>query len=72
MNFPHEYDLPKKHHHEMTQWCLENFGPRWEVTGNREGTWCVFWNGFRTQMPGSYRWSFKNIEDATLFLLRWA
>lgn len=63
-------NLPKKNHWEMTQWCEQQFGPRWEATGNRKGIWCVFWGG--RSIPGQYRWYFANEQDAMLFTLKWA
>lgn len=51
------------------EWCLQQFGPRWEAVGNRSGTWCCFWNGHRSGR--GYTWHFKREEDANWFALRW-
>jgi hypothetical protein len=69
-DFQYQFILPKKSQWEMSKWCEQQFGRRWEAIGNREGTWCVFWGGKGT--PVHYRWYFKNEQDATIFLLRWA
>lgn len=53
----------------MTKWCEEKFGKRWSVTENRKGTWCCFWSG--RSIPGTYKWHFKNEQDALLFSLTW-
>ena len=53
-----------------TQWCIEQFGKRWDVIDNRDGVWCCFWAG-REQF-GSYRWYFENECDAMWFTMRWA
>ena len=70
MNFDYEFTLPKKQHWTMSKWCEQQFGPRWEAVGYREGIWCTFWAG--RDMPTMYKWYFKNHEDATVFLLRWS
>jgi hypothetical protein len=53
-----------------TQWCIEQFGKRWDVIDNRDGTWCCFWAG--REKFGSYKWHFENECDAIWFTLRWA
>ena len=59
----------KKDHWEATKWCEDMFGPRWEVIGNRQGRWCVFWTG--RSVPGTYEWSFEREQDFLLFALKW-
>ena len=70
-DFPHVFVLPKmKSQLEADQWCEQQFGPKWEAIGNRQGVWCCFWKG--RGVPGSYEWMFQNKRDATLFILKWS
>lgn len=68
-DFQYQFQLAKKNHWEMTCWCEQQFGPRWEAIGNRSGTWCTFWGG--RGIPGYYRWYFLNEQDSVLFALKW-
>jgi len=71
-DFPYTINIPKARgdrHWEQTQWCEQQFGQRWSVVDNREGTWCCFWGG--RSIPGKYRFEFKNEQDAVLFSLTW-
>jgi hypothetical protein len=54
-------------------WCKEQWGPRWEAIGNRQGTWCVFWAGPATgnTHPSMYQWWFETEEQRTWFTLKW-
>lgn len=71
-DFVHRILLPKhRHQWQVDQWCREQFGDRWEATGNRAGTWCVFWRGLRDEDSSLYEWLFVNKADAVLFALRW-
>ena len=58
----------------MTQWCIDHFGIKWNAVPRNEternGVWTVFWCGLEN--PTCYRWLFKNASDATMFVLRWA
>jgi hypothetical protein len=56
-------------HHAQIVWCEERLGKRWSVVDNREGTWCCFWSG--KMNPSTYRFQFKNEQDAILFSLIW-
>lgn len=69
MNFEYELILPKDNHWQMSKWCTQQFGPRWEAIGYRQGTWCTFWEG--RDNFGMYRWHFKNEKDMVWFKLRW-
>lgn len=72
-DFVHRVLMSKaKKQWEMNLWCQEQFGPRWEVTGNRSGRWCVFWRGLRDEDSSTYEWLFVNEDDAMWFSLRWA
>jgi hypothetical protein len=69
-DFVHTITLPKmKRQWEVDKWCTEQFGPRWEAVGYREGVWCCFWKG--RSIPGSYEWLFANEQDANWFMLKW-
>jgi hypothetical protein len=69
-DLPYEVVISKENHKEAAAWCRERLGPRWEVTRNRKGIWCCFWEGFRR--GGDYRYHFQNDKDAVLFVLRWS
>jgi len=56
---------------QVMTWCRENFGVEWQITGNRSGTWCCFWSGFRKNGESGYEYHFANESDAVLFSLRW-
>ena len=68
-DFPYQFSRNREQHWEVTKWCEQNIGPRWKVTGDRSGTWTVFWAG--RDDPGKYQWHFLNERDAMLFALRW-
>lgn len=71
-DFVHRVITPKFHrHHIAADWCRQQFGPRWSVTENRGGRWCVFWRGFGTEHDAAYEWLFVDQADAVLFALRW-
>jgi hypothetical protein len=55
---------------EARQWCEHHFGKRWEVTGNREGMWCMFWAG--REAFDKYRFCFAEEKQRNWFILRWA
>ncbi len=69
---PYEVVIHKSRQRDAERWCRENLGPRWEVTGNRDGIWCCFWEGFRGEHAGKYRYYFANEGDTIMFILRWA
>jgi len=72
-DFVHKILMPKeKNQWEIDQWCKDQFGARWEAVGNRSGTWCCFWRGFKNDASGDYEWFFVNKDDAMWFSLRWA
>jgi hypothetical protein len=50
-------------------WCQQQFGKRWEVIGNRDGYWCMFWAG--REAHDKYRFCFAREEDALIFTLKW-
>lgn len=70
-DFPHKILLPKmRNQWETTKWCEEQFGKRWSVVDNRQGTWCVFWR--ERACPGCYEWYFQNETDFINFVLKWS
>ena len=60
---------PTTGHHKQIVWCEERFGKRWSAIDNKQGIWCCFWSGRKN--PGTYRFEFKNEQDAILFSLTW-
>lgn len=72
-DFVHRILMPKeKNQWQIDQWCMYQFGPRWSVTENRQGRWCCFWRGPRSEDGAHYEWLFVNEADALLFALRWS
>lgn len=70
---PYGVQTDKKIVYPAQQWCEEQWGPRWEATGNRGGTWCVFWGGNRVELiPNHYQWWFETEEQRAWFTLRWS
>ena len=74
---PYEIVLPKmngEHLWSMQQWCLAQFGVQWNAVSRdpaeRSGRWTVLWCGPSDNK--SYRWHFKNEQDAVVFTLRWS
>ena len=69
---PYGVETDKKIVYPAEAWCRDQWGPRWEVTGNRAGSWCVFWGGSGTLIPYSYQWWFATEQQQTLFMLKWS
>jgi hypothetical protein len=60
------------HTAQAEAWCFDQWGERWSAISNREGRWCVFYRGTRTQEKHlTYEWLFADEKDATMFALRW-
>lgn len=70
-NLDYTVRIHKSNHLEAEAWCRERLGPRWEVTGNREGLWCCFWAGPRAG-AAAYDYHFANEADMIWFKLTWA
>lgn len=66
----YEILVPKESHLQAINWCETQFGQRWAVTDNRDGSWSCFWAGF--DRGGYYRFCFNRSEDALLFALKWS
>lgn len=82
--FPSEYGAQTHSSvvEDAADWCRALWGDHWTATGNRTGTWCVFWGGHRdSKMSASaskhahwsntYQWWFATEEQQTLFVLKW-
>jgi hypothetical protein len=70
---PYGVETDSKHLHLALAWCQEKWGERWGAVDNREGTWCVFWGGFRSgKNYSTYNWHFETESQLLLFSLRWA
>jgi len=65
----HEVRTPESVVFPAHSWCEQQWGERWGVTHNREGTWSVFWAG--RDDPDQYRWCFATQQQVLLFTLRW-
>ena len=71
---PYGVQTPKDIVEPARQWCIEQWGHRWEAVGNREGIWCVFWGGFgmsSQKRDSHYQWWFETEQQQMLFTLRW-
>ena len=69
---PYGVETDNKILHRAEAWCRDQWGPRWEVAGNRAGSWCVFWGGSVTLVPYRYQWWFATEQQQTLFMLKWS
>ena len=70
-NLPYTIMVHKDRHRDAEAWCRAEWGERWSVTENKQGTWCCFWGGFR-EAKGNYLYHFAREQDAIVFALRWA
>lgn len=71
---PYGVQTPKDIVEPARQWCIEQWGHRWEAVGNRSGTWCVFWGGFgmsSQKRDSHYQWWFETEQQQIMFTLRW-
>jgi len=70
---PYGTQTDRKILHDAQRWCRDQWGPRWQAAGNRQGTWCVFWGGKSVEnFPSTYQWWFATEQQRAWFLLRWA
>jgi len=70
-DLPYTIVVHKDRHRDAEAWCRSEWGERWSVTENRQGTWCCFWGGFR-EAKGNYVYHFAHEQDAVVFALRWS
>jgi len=61
--------IDAKKHREAGDWCLTQFGKRWEAVGNTDGAWTMFWAGRNDH--DKYIFHFVDEKDYVLFILRW-
>jgi hypothetical protein len=58
---------------DAENWCMKQWGPRWEVAGDSPGTWYVVWGSSTVEMiPSYYRWWFATKEQQMWFSLKWS
>jgi hypothetical protein len=67
---PYSIRIHKSKHHDVERWCEQNLGPRWSVTGNRQGKWTCFWAG--REDFACYNFYFAGEEDLVWVALKWA
>jgi hypothetical protein len=61
--------IDAKKHREAGEWCLTQFGKRWEAIGRSDGAWTMFWAG--RDHSDKYIFHFVDEKDYVLFILRW-
>jgi hypothetical protein len=61
--------IDAKKHREAGEWCLKQFGKRWEAIGQTDGAWTMFWAGRDDR--DKYIFHFVDEKDYVLFILRW-
>jgi len=61
--------IDAKKHREAGEWCLTQFGKRWEAIGQSDGAWTMFWAG--RDHSDKYIFHFVDEKDYVLFILRW-
>jgi len=66
----HSILIDSKTHRDASEWCLENFGKRWEAVYGTDGTWTMFWAG--PNYHNKYIFHFVNEQDKLMFILKWA
>lgn len=71
-HLPYTISIHKSKQREAERWCSDHLGKRWSVVDNRQGVWCCFWAGTRTEHPGYYDFHFLNERDMCWVALRWA
>ena len=68
-NFQYVQLLKRKNIEDAKVWCENQFGQRWGIVDNREGTWMCLWAG--KERRDHYRFHFENERDYLWFRLRW-
>jgi hypothetical protein len=61
--------IDAKKHREAGEWCLTQFGKRWQAIGETDGAWTMFWAG--RDHSDKYIFHFVDEKDYVLFILRW-
>ena len=67
---PYTVRIHKSKHLEAEAWCRKKLGKRWSVVDNRQGIWCCFWSGPRSNY-GTYDYHFAHERDMVWFSLKW-
>ena len=66
----HSVLIDAKKHRDAGNWCLTQFGKRWEAIGNTDGAWTMFWAGRNDH--DKYIFHFAEDRDYVHFILRWS
>lgn len=61
--------IDAKKHREAGEWCLTQFGKRWQAIGETDGAWTMFWAG--RDHSDKYIFHFVEERDYMWFILRW-
>ena len=61
--------IDAKKHREAGEWCLTQFGKRWQAIGETDGAWTMFRAG--RDHSDKYIFHFVDEKDYVLFILRW-
>jgi len=62
--------IDAKKHREAGEWCLTQFGKRWQAIGETDGAWTMFWAG--RDDHDKYIFHFVEERDYVLFILKWS
>lgn len=75
---PVKLDRMKKFHYSFTSdkfkirdishWCTEQYGPKWDPIHNKEGSWSYRWNVKENNLI----FYFCEEKQAILYMLRWS
>ena len=66
----HNVLIDAKKHRDAGDWCLTQFGKRWESIGNTDGAWTMFWAGRNDHEK--YIFHFAEERDMLMFILKWS
>ena len=66
----HNVLIDAKKHRDAGDWCLTQFGKRWEAIGNTDGAWTMFWAGRNDHEK--YIFHFVEERDMLMFILKWS
>jgi len=62
--------IDAKKHREAGEWCLTQFGKRWQAIGETDGAWTMFWAG--RDHSDKYIFHFVEERDMLMFILKWS
>ena len=66
----HSVLIDDKKHRDAGDWCLTQFGKRWEAVGNTDGAWTMFWACGSNHTK--YIFHFVEEQDMLMFILKWS